>query len=144
PLYLCLQGIGYPDDFNSFVFGKSKKWKSVTPFIMARHPKLRGETMGGVVPKKVIDSPVDQLKTELLKRGYPQIETITNEPELVLHGRKIRWLQFRRWRMKGKPPVNSIPFGFRINFCTDVQGPILAGYASHFGLGMFTPFDEAP
>lgn len=123
-------------------------WYSHTPFVPPRHPKLHGS-----------NSLEGQIAAELASRGYPEpIEIRRLEPwnessatiRLRATGEAIgdaqpqprhpAWLRFRhyiRTRRNGPPPID---YGFvlALRFANPVSGPISLGYASHFGLGLFT------
>lgn len=126
PIRLVLVGFGSPDVFRSPLFAASRIWRSHTPFIPIRHPKLRG----GDGQKRVVDGPVDQLLLELERRGLPR-------PTRVRPLRGARWLEFRLHRPRQEPP--GAAHGFEIEFDREVRGPIALGRSSHFGLGVFLP-----
>lgn len=102
----------------------AKVWVSATPFVPPRHMKSRGR-----------NTLVGQVETELESRGFPKPETIEILPELST---RFRHFVKRRSRGGSLPPVD-IGFGLKVTFSQPVKGPILLGYASHFGLGRFSP-----
>jgi len=65
-------------------------------------------------------------------------------PEVVdgrfqVAGRR-RPIQFKRSRAKGNDDGGRRMAGaFRLKFPIDIHGPIVLGYASHFGMGLFLP-----
>jgi CRISPR-associated protein Csb2 len=99
-------------------------WVSATPFVLNRYPK------------KNKDTPADQVKLELERRGFPEPTAI--EPyQLRVNGRWLSWLDFKRFR--SHRPATGQAYGFRLIFDEPVKGPIALGYACHFGLGQFVP-----
>lgn len=104
--------------------GGTLVWESATPFVPPRHMKTKGRnTLYG------------QVEAELESRGFPKPESVEVLPELG-----IRLRHFIRRRSKGGslPPVD-VGFALKLTFAKPVNGPILLGYASHFGLGRFKP-----
>jgi CRISPR-associated protein Csb2 len=128
-LNLMLLSHGCADSFSVPQLASSKTWISRTPFVLVRHPKKNGK-----------DSPEEQLRLELNRRGFPEPASVSPIPFCKLKSRKIRWLEFRRWREHGSPPL-ALGFGFRIEFSEPVSGPIVLGYGAHFGLGQFVPVE---
>ncbi len=129
--------LGEPDRFGHAnricpVLSECKTWVSETPFLLVRHPKVRGKQPD----KYLVDSPEDQVLLELQRRGFPEpiVEEMLYRPGIR---RKIRWLEFERWR-KIRPPIDR-GFGFKLEFPTPVKGPIIIGYYCHYGLGLFLP-----
>src|SRR5690606_31722944 len=106
------------------VLGVSRVWASVTPFVPPRFIRPRGHLLE------------DQVRAELASRGLPEpigIEVMDRE-ELV----ERRLLRFVRARRQGKPqPPMARVYGVRLFFAKPVAGPIVAGYGSHYGLGVF-------
>ena len=116
------------------LFGPAACWESATPFLLPRHPKRNGK-----------DSPEDQLELELRRRGLPSPVSIKVLPPYRPGGRRpVHWLEFRRWRRRGRAPAVARGYGFRIEFQEPVLGPIALGYGSHFGLGLFSPASSTP
>jgi len=141
PVNLVLQGMGNPEDFDAPIFSLAATWQSATPFVLVRHPKLRGNTRGGQRPKEWVDAPADQVRLELRRRGFPEPEEVTPVGRAQLRGRSLPWLAFRRWR--GKGAFAGQAHGFVLRFAQPVRGPIALGYGAHFGLGLFIP-QEGP
>ena len=137
PIHLALLGIGNRKDFSCNLFARSRVWRSITPFVLVRHPKWRGDTQGGKVPKRLVDGPEDQVELELQRRSIPQPTTVESLERSSLRGRSTHWLDFYRWRRKGR--TSGRAYGFRIEFPEPVRGPIALGFAAHFGLGLFMP-----
>lgn len=129
-LTLFLVGEGTRDRFPVPLFATAQRWRSATPFILVRYPKRRAG--------QVEDTPVDQVKLELVRRGYPS--PIMVEPIRPARG---SWLEFQRWRRGGGTAAGAWAFGFRIEFADPVPGPITLGYGAHYGLGLFLPEEAA-
>ena len=129
---LLLTGLGNVDDFRGLtLFGPTRVWRSSTPFVPVRHPKLRR----GVI----LESPGEQVALELERRGYPKpVEIRPLERAQFSDRRSARWIEFRRERLTGggnRGPV--LGYGFEIRFAQEVTGPLALGYGCHFGLGQF-------
>ncbi len=140
PVNLVLQGIGDRTAFDSGIFARAAAWRSTTPFVLVRHPKLRRRIGGSASQEEWIDTPTDQVRMELKRRGFPEPVDVTPERGAELRGRSLPWLAFRRWRGKGSSA--GLGLGFRIRFQEPVPGPIALGYGAHFGLGLFVPLRE--
>jgi CRISPR-associated protein Csb2 len=142
-LWLALVGIGQPTDYGtslrvqlpggSSACGKSKVWRSVTPFVPTRHAKIRkGEWR---------DLPIQQVESLLRQEGH-QPDEIVSLPEFGERKEGVRWSRFRRVRRSGHGSRGmDAAFGFELRFAEPVQGPIAVGYGAHFGLGRFEAVD---
>jgi CRISPR-associated protein Csb2 len=130
-LDVVLSGFGSADDFRDVapLFGISKRWRSLTPFVLVRHPR-RGK-----------DTPRDQLVRELRARGFPEPSQVIPIAGARLIDRAAgdsgvtRWVEFVTTRRGYSHPPGG--FGFELVFPEPVQGPILLGYGCHYGLGQF-------
>ena len=127
-LRLILAGEEEREESNYPLIRRSDVWSSVTPFVLVRHPKWRGG--------RLVDSPENQLRLELNRRGLPAPESVEPLHDSKLRGRSIPWLSYRRWRGRGAEAGGA--YGFRIRFAQPVLGPVALGYGCHFGLGLFT------
>ncbi len=150
-LQLVLLGVGTPQDFAGHntragqcpLMEESTTWRSLTPFVSTRHPKQR---KNGEFKRDeqglIIDGPERDLMRLLNEQGLPEIVAIEAFDQAEIAGRKLRWLEFDTQRTKGggaRGPSHGT--GFQITFAEKVRGPIAAGYAAHFGMGLFTPID---
>jgi CRISPR-associated protein Csb2 len=143
-LQMLLLGTGTEKTIASCLFAESHVWKSASPFIVTRFPKLRGKKRDR--PEDCVNS-IDfarvVLRQELERfkeRGQvlPLIDSI--EPSDGIGARKVRSLQFNCFRRKANDDGGRRPKGaFRIVFAEPVRGPICLGHACHFGMGMFMP-----
>ncbi len=104
--------------------GGAAVWSSVTPFVAPRHHKRRGK-----------NSLEGQVNAELASRGLPSavVEVLSwDEDTLDLrHSVRVR-------KHGGPPPPSDFGFSLRLTFERPVSGPIVLGYGSHFGLGLFS------
>ncbi len=138
-LFPLLIGLGHPEDFapnpgrtyyepgKTFVLGRSRRWRSITPYILTRHPKKGGK-----------DSPEEQIVRDLERMGFPAPVRIERISGRSVGARTYRWLQFTTNRRGGSGArAAQIGYGFELEFPEPVQGPISVGYAAHFGLGLF-------
>lgn len=105
------------------LLGPARVWRSATPFGLVRHPKVRrGQT---------IDSPTDQVRHELDRRGLPEPSSIRFE--------RGSWHRFRSMKAGQSRLQRASVFGVELRFEEAISGPIALGAFSHFGLGVFTP-----
>lgn len=116
----------------------ARVWRSATPFVPTRHYKARGARRD-TFPRHLLAAV--NLREELRRRGYPELAA---EPQpfdgLILAGRPLEWRHFRRQRVLGGGRRGNDPgAGFQIVFSQPVTGPLVLGYACHFGLGLFVP-----
>ncbi len=124
---LALEGYGVPQNFagSSQLLGRSKQWRSVTPFLSAGHLKKDG------YPGEVF---------RLLRRQGMETDgvEVTELSEVRVGPIKRHPLHFYRFRSRGQvnQPDSSGTF-LEIKFPYIFEGPLAIGFASHFGLGMF-------
>lgn len=107
-------------------------FESVTPFIPPRHHKRRRGSVDDWLREQVV--------FELERCGYPRPSRVEFLPARTYPNDRqaTRWLEFRRSRREDQAKLG---YGFRLEFEQEVAGPIVAGYACHFGLGLFLPSD---
>jgi CRISPR-associated protein Csb2 len=129
PLYVSEVGRGRLDDFASLagpIVGRSRRWVSCTPFVPPRHIKKTGA-----------NTLIGQIQAELMSRHLPAASSV----DLLS---RDEWVErnFHRFtltrRSPAKAPAQISGLGIRLIFEEPVQGPLCLGYASHFGLGLFT------
>jgi CRISPR-associated protein Csb2 len=73
------------------------------------------------------------VNAELASRQLPEAVRVEIDAELT---RSLRHCVRRRGR-GGVPPKADVGFGLRLRFAEPIHGPLLLGYASHYGLGLF-------
>jgi CRISPR-associated protein Csb2 len=145
-LGLLLVGLGQQAEFGHVrIFGLSKVWTSVTPFLVTRHMKRRGQKRD---PRAFFETPEGRtdfikqvLREELQRRGLHQEGVEIEMLESVGAARRLRPIEFSL-RRPHKPGDDgpSRPRGlFRLRFPQPVLGPIALGHSCHFGLGLFVP-----
>lgn len=118
---LGLEALGEVADVAPELVGASRVWESVTPFAPARHARRQSWP----------DHVCDQIRAELGWRGLPAVEHVD-----LMGG---DWLAYRRHRPGEPLAAARRATGLRLTFSDDVEGPILLGALSHFGLGLFAP-----
>jgi CRISPR-associated protein Csb2 len=124
PLRLALAALGDPEQMRlPSLLGPAEVWRSLTPFGLPRHPKIRSG--------RVVDGPIDQIRREIAVRGLPDAVEI-----VLLRG---PWLEYRRSRPRRSRLDAERVVGVRIVFPEPVCGPLALGALSHFGLGLFAP-----
>ena len=148
PVQLAYQAHGRVCDFLgvSSLFDSSKRWRSLTPYVLTRHIKFRGpKDENG--RKRIVDSPEDQMNREVALRwpdGPDLVRTKIKGPREHIapmqEGRSsgIRPFEFFRYRQSGSSGGGA--FNFEIEFDEPVRGrPMALGFACHYGLGLFVP-----
>lgn len=126
PTPCALVAVGNPDTLEPLpIAGRSRRWRSLTPFGLVRHPKRRrGE---------IVDSPVDQVLAELrCRERFPEVEDV----RLV----KGPWHRYRSSKVGNTRLERARLYGVEIEFAEVVEGPVAIGALCHYGLGLFEPF----
>ncbi len=147
---LAYLGHGAAGDFEgvSPLFEKSRRWRSLTPYVLPRHVKFRGPRDENGM-KRMVDGPEEQIRREVSLRR-------SNGPRLlnvkIAHNRE-RILPIRSGRSSGFRPFDFFKykqgggsngggaFNFTLGFDSPVSGPVALGFACHYGLGLFIPAD---
>ena len=118
---VTLLGSGSIGDMAPELVGPSEVWQSVTPYSPVHHHR-------GSLEKQLLAD----VCRELESRGLP--------PAVELDLVEGPWLQFRRYRPGKERIQRSRPaHGLRLRFASPVEGPLVIGQLSHFGLGLFSP-----
>lgn len=138
--HLALEGFGQPEDFMgskeepaSRLFGSSRTWTSLTPFLAAGHLKKGGYEA--------------EVRRLLVRRGLvtaehaDAVDVKDLQKEGVRYGGKdLRPIHFHRFRSRrGEHQPDSQGTILTVTFPTDQTGPLALGFGSHFGLGLFGP-----
>ena len=150
PVNLVFQAHGHSRDFEDVVsglFGSSKCWRSLTPYVLTRHVKFRGPRDESGRRPLVLDSPTSQVFREVRQRWAkgPQLMSVKNpqEPKTPIAPMRaglsngFRPVEFFRHRKKGSNGGGA--FYFEIMFEEPLSGPIVLGFGCHYGLGIFIP-----
>ena len=127
-LGVAYEGSGQTEDFGG-LFGTSRMWQSVTPYVRTKHTKRRGG--------KIKDSAEDQIRHELDHRYNLAPIRIRCMHDGLLGKWKLHEFEYRR---DSSNPVPGL-FKVEIMFAEPVRGPLALGYGSHFGVGLFMPSD---
>ncbi len=145
PLRLVYQVHGSEEDFQgvSRLFGESKTWRSLTPYVLPRHVKYRGPR-DAEGRKRVVDSPEEQIMREVAIR-WPdrRVKAEIKDPRRPIApmqpGRSDGFRPFDFFRYRDRGSNGGGTFNFELEFREPVLGPIALGFACHYGLGLFVP-----
>ena len=145
-LRLVLHAIGQPNEFaDCALFGTSKNWRSLTPFVSTLHAK----TFRDGRPKLDANgwqqgSSAHDLLRQLAKHPHGANAIIKQHDErsspFRFGSQGLRSLQFQTRRHDGEGRRgNGSGSAFTVTFPEPVTGPLAFGYGAHFGLGLFVP-----
>ena len=124
---LALEGFGKPADFagGARIFGTSRRWRSVTPFLASGHLKASGYA--------------GEVRRLLKRRGLDVDGVQVDELKTIeIGGTHRRAIHFHRFRSRGRE-VQPDAAGALLDVTLSevIEGPLAIGYGSHFGLGLF-------
>lgn len=129
---LALEGFGKPADFSdSAIFGRSRKWRSATPFLAAGYLKSGGHAAEFRRLAK---------RTGMEERfGFDSASVDIRElKDMHIGGVSRHTLHFRRFRSLGRGTQHDTSGALlEVTFPLPVSGPIALGFGCHFGLGLF-------
>ena len=136
PIQLAYQAHGKLDDFIgvSRLFDTSKRWRSLTPYVLTRHRKRDSDSPEEQIEREIaLRCPGRRLRCAKLKDPRRRIEPMQQ-------GRSdgFRPFDFFRYRQGGGSNAGGA-FNFELEFEEPVPGPIALGFACHYGLGLFVP-----
>lgn len=151
----------------SLVVGKGKRWRSLTPMVLPRHPKCnrRGEWKYIRDTEFQVDGPEHQVlrllrnlpwlpegngveSLVMVEDDQPWLGWVDGDDQIVVKVRSLNkglsrypWHSFRRSRTQGEGAKAYLDraYWLEIEFREYQRGPIALGYAAHFGLGVFVP-----
>jgi len=140
PLRLVLEGLGKVELFSgeSNLAGKSRVWRSVTPYLHPWHLKKSDVR----TPEAMRQAILEQIHREWHGRGenLPEVEGLEEQDDVSYGGRRLRAMSFRRFRRKkGLVQPDRIGRFLTLRFNKPVQGPLALGFGCHFGMGLFVP-----
>ena len=120
---LALEGFGLPADFagGARIFGTSRRWQSLTPFLASGHLKAAGYE--------------GEVRRLLRRRGLDAggVE-VTVLPRRAIH--------FHRFRSRGREAQPDAAGALlEVVLPEPITGPLAIGYGSHFGLGLFAALE---
>ena len=134
---LALEGFGQPDDFSegTRIFGTSSRWRSVTPFLASGHLKATG--YAGEIRRLIRRRGMED------RFGFSAADVLVTElQEISSGGTMRRAIDFHRFRSRGREVQPDTAGAFlNIVFPKLIEGPLVLGYGSHFGLGLFIAVD---
>ena len=144
-IQLSYQGRGSALDFAgvSPLFGQSRQWRSLTPYVPPWRVRLRGRKSA---QPRIVNGPAEQMRKEAVLRwpgcDGPVAVDDTDPMQAIAPMRSgrssgIRPVEFRRYRdggVMGGPPSN-----LKVEYAQPVNGPIALGFGCHYGLGLFVP-----
>ena len=142
-LAMVLIGQGMPGDFRAAILGEAAVWRSATPFVANRYPKVRGrkrDRAEDLVSGEAFARSVLLRELGLLRERRPELPAVEGIDILRGCGGDERWrsAQFRKDRGKrGDDGGRRSSGAFRVRFAGPTAGPICLGHSSHFGLGLF-------
>ena len=132
---LALEGFGRPADFadGAHIFGISRRWQSVTPFLASGHLKAAGYA--------------GEVRRLLTRRGLDASGVVVTPRDAIdVGGTPRRAIQFHRFRSRGREAQPDAAGALLDLVLSEaIEGPLAIGYGSHFGLGLFAavPEDES-
>ncbi len=140
PLRVLIEGLGPATLFRELtpLTGEATVWRSITPYLHPWHLK-KHETRS---PAALHQALLAQLRKEWHGRGegLPEIVAFREIPDCDFDGRRLKPLHYHRFRRKrGLTQPDTLGRLIEVQFAAPVRGPIVLGFACHFGLGLFAP-----
>lgn len=130
----------------SLLVGESRRWRSMTPMVLPRHPKTYRTGEPKIDPNTGLqkDGPQDQVRKLLKYHGFDEpTEVHLMDAAQARETYPYPWWQFRRRRKNGNGRRGQdVAYGFELVFENRQSGPMALGYAAHFGLGIFMPVSD--
>lgn len=144
-LQLVLLGFGDTHAFSDCrLFGESKVWRSLAPFVPTRHPKTHRDGRPKLDANGwPIGSPAHDLRRLLAEASLQVPSKVEPMEAMPVGSRRLRPLEFQSQRFHGKGLCGGHSgAAFRLTFAEPVPGPLALGYGAHFGLGLFVPVGD--
>lgn len=130
PGNLVLEAVGGIEALPPQLVGPSTSWASRTPYLPTRHRKRKEEILEFLASdvSREVDFRVDGSPHHGLvpPRAVAEVAALPRSP-----------LEYRRHRIRQGPESASRAVAVRLVFPRPVQGPLVLGRLSHFGLGLF-------
>lgn len=146
PVRVLLLGMGVLEEFNCPVLQESNVWVSATPYVATRYAKTRGRQRIDLrCPQARADFLIADLRAQLRALRQEIVDRVNVKPlwdqnYVFLIGSRWRPIQFKRFRRKvSDDGGRRLTGAFRLEFPQPVRGPMVLGWSSHFGLGLFLP-----
>jgi len=150
PLRVLFLGSGAAADYHPGPLDSSRVWVSATPYLATRYAKTRGrDRIDMASPEQRAAFLVNDLRAQLVSSRSDlggegahdvKIEPVWDENHVFKVSERRRCIQFKRFRRKtGDDGGRRLAGSFRIVFPSPVRGPIVLGWSSHFGMGLFLP-----
>ena len=131
---LALEGFGRSADFagGARIFGASRRWRSVTPFLASGHLKAAGYR--------------GEVRRLLKRRGLATDDVEVEALETIdVGGAPRRAIHFHRFRSRGREAQPDAAGALLdVVLPAEIEGPLALGYGSHFGLGLFAVVVDQP
>ena len=146
PVQLVYQSHGSEEEFGSVspLFSGSRRWRSLTPYVLTRHVKFRGPKG----QKRMVDGPEEQIRREIALKfpngpSLSEVRIVNPRDSIrpIEEGRSSGLRPFDFFRYKRGGSNGGGAFNFELEFEEEVCGPLLLGFACHYGLGIFAPVD---
>lgn len=147
PVRLSCRASGALEHFReeSPIFLESRRWRSLTPYVLPRHVKFRGERDGNG-RRRMVDSPEEQVRREIAIRwpegpGLSSVELLDYRRVIapMVPGNSSGCLPFDFYRQRERGSNGGGAFNVELQFSGMVSGPVALGFACHYGLGIFVP-----
>ncbi|NIA13604.1 MAG: type I-U CRISPR-associated protein Cas5/Cas6 [Nitrospiraceae bacterium] len=150
PLRLLLLGMSTTGEYHPGPLEASEVWVSATPYIATRYAKTEGRSRIDLTsPDDRAVFLQDNLRAQLaavrpdIAALVSKIEPLRDENRAFRIAGRLRPIQFKRYRRKsGDDGGRRLAGAFRLTFSSPVRGPIVLGWSSHFGMGLFMPERE--
>ena len=147
PVQLAYQAHGAARDFAGVtpLFASSNRWRSLTPYVLTRHVKFRGprDEHGR---KAMVDRPEEQIVREVSLRWPDKpnpvsidVQELRKRIAPMREGKSGGFRPFDYFRYRQGGSNGGGVFNFNLEFDRPVSGPLVLGFACHYGLGIFVP-----
>ena len=127
------------------LFASTDRWRSLTPYVLTRHVKFRGprDENGR---KVMVDCPEEQIARELSLRWPDRpipvrmdVQELRKRIAPMREGKSGGFRPFDYFRYRRRGSNGGGVFNFNLKIAGPVSGPLILGFACHYGLGIFVP-----
>lgn len=142
-----VESIGGLADFmeEALMFGVSSRWRSLTPYVLPRHVKLRGPRDARGL-RRMVDGPEDQVVQEASTRWpeWPRLirverRDVRERIRPMIPGSTEGLPPFGFLRQRNSGSNGGGAFNLLLEWSAPVSGPVAMGFSCHYGLGLFVP-----